>query len=196
MRYEKGHKELTRKRIVKIASRRFRKEGIDSVGLASLMSDAGLTHGGFYNHFKSKEDLVATALESALQETFIKQDRQASKAKDGEVERFVRAYLHPDHRDNPDNGCAIAATAAEIARHSESTRKIIGERIEALLTLIERKLPAALTAEQKHKTAMGVFSVMVGALQLSRITIDKEKSDQVLQNGIAAALALVANASS
>jgi len=191
VRYEKGQKELTRDRIVKNASRRFRKEGIDAVGLASLMSDVGLTHGGFYNHFKSKEDLVAAALSSALMDSFKKNEQRASKEKGGELEGFVRAYLHPSHRDNPDKGCAISAAAAEIARHPESTRKVIDERIEALLTLIERNLPAGFTEGQKRQTAVAVFSVMIGALQLARITIDKEKSDQILQSGISAALAIV-----
>ncbi len=190
MRYEKGHKELTRERIVKIASRRFRKDGIDSVGLASLMSEAGLTHGGFYNHFKSKEDLVATALGSALQDSYKKQDRQTSEENFAGLEKFVRAYLHPDHRDHPDKGCAIAATAAEIARHPEATRQVVAERIEILYALIERHLPAGLTPDQKRQTAMAVFSVMVGALQLARIATDPAASEQILQSGIAAALAL------
>ena len=193
MRYEKGHKELTRKKILEIAARRFRKEGIDAVGLASLMSDAGLTHGGFYNHFKSKEDLVAAALADAFQENLRKQEDRAPKTRDGKLEKFVRSYLHPKHRDNPDAGCAIAAAATEIARHPESTRKIIDDKIETLLTFIEENLPATFTAEEKRQTAMNIFSVMVGALQLSRITIDPEKSDQILQNGIAAALSLAAN---
>ena len=193
MRYEKGHKELTRKKILEIAARRFRKEGIDAVGLASLMSDAGLTHGGFYNHFRSKEDLVAAALADAFQENLRKQEDRAPKTRDGKLEKFVRSYLHPKHRDNPDAGCAIAAAATEIARHPESTRKIIDDKIETLLTFIEENLPATFTAEEKRQTAMNIFSVMVGALQLSRITIDPEKSDQILQNGIAAALSLAAN---
>ncbi len=194
MRYEKGHKELTRKRILEIASRRFRKEGIDAVGLASLMSDAGLTHGGFYNHFKSKEELVAAALADSFQEPAGKPNERASTEKYGALERFVRTYLHPKHRDNPDKGCAIAAAATEIARHSESTRKVIDEKIEKLLTYIGENLPTDFSAEEKRQTAMNIFSVLVGALQLSRITLDREKSDQILQGGIAAALALAAKA--
>jgi TetR/AcrR family transcriptional repressor of nem operon len=194
MRYEKGHKELTRKRILEIAARRFRKEGIDAVGLASLMSDAGLTHGGFYNHFKSKEELVAAALADSFGETLRKQEARALKTKDGKLEKFVRSYLHPKHRDNPDAGCVIAAAATEIARHPESTRKIIDGKIEMLLAFIEENLPAGSPAEERQRAATNVFSLMVGALQLSRITTDPEKSDQILQSGIAAALFLIAQA--
>lgn len=189
MRYEKGHKETTRKRIIENASRRFRKDGVDAVGLASLMADAGLTHGGFYNHFRSKEDLVAASLANALSETFDGISKVVA-ARGGGLERYVRAYLDERHRDAPDKGCAIAATAAELARRPEATRQAISEKIESFLSMIEQYLPPALQKEEKAARALAIFSLMVGALQLSRIFTDPEQSKRALEGGIAAALYL------
>lgn len=189
MRYEKGHKETTQERIVDIASRRFRRDGIDSVGVASLMSDAGLTHGGFYNHFRSKEDLVAKSLARALQTT-LKRLESGLATNTVDLETNVRAYLAPRHRDAPDRGCAIAAAAGEIARRSESTRQEISALIERLFGLIEQLLPADMPKEEKERRARAIFALEIGTLQLSRIAVDRKKSQQILQSGIEAALSL------
>src|SRR2546423_1356238 len=122
MRYEKGHKDLTRARIVKTASRKFRKNGIEAVGIAGLMADAGLTHGGFYSHFDSKETLVREAVTRALDRSRDELTRIAD-ADGGGIEKIIRTYLRPIHRDRPEHGCAAAALISELARHSQPTRK-------------------------------------------------------------------------
>lgn len=195
VRYSKAHKEATRKRIVKTASERFRRDGIDSVGLAGLMSDARLTHGGFYNHFSSKEDLVAVATANALDESF-ETLKSRVEGRDGGLEGILRAYLDPAHRDAPETGCAIAALSGELARRPEATRQAAQERIERLLGLIGETLPAKLSDDERERKAIAIFSVMMGALQLARLSSDPAQSDRCLEAGLEAALKLAGKARS
>jgi TetR/AcrR family transcriptional regulator, transcriptional repressor for nem operon len=188
MRYEKGRKDATHKRIVNVASKRFRKDGIASVGVARLMADASLTHGGFYAHFNSKEDLVREALIDALDRTRGELGR-VTCADGAGIEALVRTYLSPWHRDRPDHGCAAASLVSEVARLSRPTRVTFTERIEALINLIAEQLPMA-DQRARQKAAIGIFSMMMGALQLARAVADKNMSDQILQSGVEAALAL------
>src|SRR4029434_1177331 len=103
MRYSKDHKQATRRRILEAAGRRFKQDGIDGAGLATLMSDAGLTNGAFYAHFSSKEDLVANVLAEQLRAQHQSFDAQPSDR--AGLEAFVRAYLSPEHRDQFADGC-------------------------------------------------------------------------------------------
>jgi len=184
MRYEKGHKEATRQRIVEVAAAEFRRNGIEGIGVADLMAKAGLTHGGFYSHFKSKEELVRAALEEAA-----KKSRMRKLAEEGgSLEDIVRWYLRPEHRDLPESGCAIAALVAEVGRHSNATRKEMTGSVERLLGIIETRLPAGTC--DRRTTAVGVFSIMLGALQMARTVTDKKLSDQIREAGIKSALNL------
>src|SRR5688572_28834100 len=115
MRYEKGHKEQTRQRIVEMAARRFRKDGVDGVGLATVMSDAGLTNGAFYAHFDSKDALVKDVVDCTLQEREVALDEALEHGMDG-VAAAIEDYLSRRHRDKPEVGCPTAALVAEIAR--------------------------------------------------------------------------------
>ena len=114
MRYGKEHKQATRRRIIQTAGRRFKRDGIDGSGIATLMADAGLTNGAFYAHFASKDDLVATTLADQLREQHAILDAQTPDH--AGVEQFVRAYLSVQHRDHPDDGCPSAALLDEIGR--------------------------------------------------------------------------------
>jgi TetR/AcrR family transcriptional regulator, transcriptional repressor for nem operon len=190
MRYEKGHKQATRERVIAVAARRFRKDGIEATGIAALMKDAGLTHGGFYAHFTSKEDLVAEAAVAALQETRLLLERADQEDDDKSIEALVDAYLSPHHRDRADRGCALAAMAAEIARHSSKTRTRLDDHICDLLSSIAGRLPAKLSQQARSERAKAVFCVMLGALQLSRTIADRETSDSFLRAGRGAALSL------
>jgi AcrR family transcriptional regulator len=188
MRYQKGHKKQTRQRIVEIASQRFRKEGVASVGLASLMSDAGLTHGGFYAHFKSKEDLFREAVAAALSATTAEIERVAQQTGDG-LEDIVRGYLSERHRDQPQHGCVAASLASEVARHPKRTRRTFAARIEKVVDLIEAHLPAAGPATRRRRS-VAIFSLMMGALQLARAEPDKTQSKEILESAVEAALTL------
>jgi AcrR family transcriptional regulator len=187
MRFEKGHKEETRKRIIKVASERFRKDGVEAVGIAGLMAEAGLTHGGFYAHFESKEDLVREAMVAAMDVTRERLNRAAEPP--AGLEGLVRRYLRPSHRDTPEQGCAIAALVAEIARHEPETRAVFSGRIEAFLARIVDHLQELPKAE-RQPAAIGILGVLLGALQLSRAMTDKALSDSVLESGIQSALRL------
>ncbi len=191
-RYEKGHKAETHRRVVEIAAQRFRSEGIDGVGVASLMSDAGLTHGGFYAHFASKEALVKEALIIALGSS------SAYARKDGEeltapldLRAFIDFYLSAAHRDKPGSGCAVAALAPEAARRARATRNAFSKETQRLVARIASGLTDVGSPEERLAAAYGVFAQMVGSLQLSRTVADKALSDRLLAIGRANAARLV-----
>jgi TetR/AcrR family transcriptional repressor of nem operon len=192
MRFDKGHKEQTRRRIVETAARRFRKEGVEAVGIAGLMADAGLTHGGFYAHFASKEDLVRAALDEASAQSHARRAEvlAATPAGRQSLEALVRFYLRPTHRDTPEQGCVAAALISEIARHTPETRAAFTERLTGLLEQIAATLPSETATEEKERLAIGIFGVMLGTLQMARAVTDQALSDKILESGIAAALAL------
>src|ERR1700757_3537814 len=138
MRYEKGRKDATRKRIITVASKRFRRHGAKATGLASVMGDAGLTHGGFYAHFNSKEELLRAAVAEALDLTY---GRLARCGASGGLEAMVRDYLGEWHIAKPEQGCAFAALIPEIARCSRPTRAAVAAKLEDFFDLISEHLP-------------------------------------------------------
>ncbi len=182
MRFEKGHKAATRQRIIDAAAEKFRKDGVAAVGIAGLMGEAGLTHGGFYAHFESKEALIRDALAAAMDRTSQRLNRAGDEAG---LEGLIRTYLRRAHRDNPQNGCAIASLGPEIARHEPETREMFARRVEAFTARIAAYLPA-----EDAATAIGITGILIGTLQLARATPDNVRSDQILEAGIAAALKL------
>lgn len=196
MRYEKGHKEETRRRIVESAARRFRKDGIEATGIAGLMAEAGLTHGGFYAHFPSKDDLVRSAVDTAMKGTVADHAAAAAAARDegGDgLEIIVRRYLSRAHRDQPETGCAIASLAAELARSPAQTRAALAQDADELIALIASELSDPGATDARSRAAM-VLALMVGALQLARTTPDEAASDALLSAGRKAALALARQA--
>ena len=188
MRYAKGHKDATHQQILDVASRRFRREGIDTVGVASLMADVGLTHGGFYSHFASKEELARDAVGFALDRGREEMARAAGRAPGG-FEAVVRNYLSLLHRDRPDRGCALAAVGSELSRHPAQTRAAIAEQIEATIDLMASHLPGP-NADRNRSRAAVIFGLMVGALQLARLTRDSARSDRILADAAEAAISM------
>jgi TetR/AcrR family transcriptional regulator, transcriptional repressor for nem operon len=183
MRYEKGHKDATRERIIDVASKQFRENGVAAVGLAGIMSDAGLTNGAFYTHFESKEDLVRAVLGNAL-------DRRETKLETAAgLEVMIRDYLSRSHRDSPGRGCPTAALVAEIARHPKTTRDGFTAKVSRFIELIAAQLPAGSVGERR-RNAVAIYGMMVGTLQLARAINDKQLSDEMLESGVTAALAL------
>jgi TetR/AcrR family transcriptional regulator, transcriptional repressor for nem operon len=184
MRYEKGHKEATRRHIIDVASRQFRENGVAAAGLAGVMSAAGLTNGAFYAHFESKEDLVRAVLAEARERGLAGN----LKANAG-LEKSIRDYLGTRHRDNSGSGCPTAALAAEIARHPQETREVFTEKAGQIISLIAAQLRAGSVAERRRK-AMAIYGMMVGALQLARAVNDRKLSDEMLESAIESALML------
>src|SRR5258708_14193561 len=168
MRYEKGHKDATRQRIIDVASRQFREQGVAAVGLAGIMSDAGLTNGAFYAHFDSKEDLVRQVLSNAQRN----QMWQAVADSDAEVESAIRSYLSADHRDNPGRGCPISALAAEIARHPKPPRKPFTAKLPNIIHIIPPRHGTG-SGRQRRRKAGAIYGLMVGTLQLPPARSDK-----------------------
>jgi TetR/AcrR family transcriptional repressor of nem operon len=194
MRYDKGHKEATRQRIIEAAATRFRGEGIAAVGVANLMSDIGLTQGGFYNHFESKDDLAREAIMLAWQGTYERLRKALERAKHGGIEALIDTYLSASHRNRVAEGCVAAALSGEIARGSESLRDAFSQGTEQTTALIASALPGNLTPKQRRGIAMAVLSSLVGTLMLARAVNDPAMSDELLAQGRWAALALAESA--
>jgi AcrR family transcriptional regulator len=185
MRYDKGHKDATRQRIIEVASRQFREHGVAAAGLAGIMTEAGLTNGAFYAHFGSKEDLVREVLSHSR---FRNKLAKAAENRAG-LESAIRDYLSPSHRDNPGRGCPTSALVAEIARHPKATRDAFAAKVADVIELIAASLHAGSGAERRRK-AVAIYGLMVGTLQLARAVNDRRLSNDILQSGAGEALAL------
>lgn len=180
MRYSPEHKQQTYDRIVERAARSFRKNGIDKVSISALMADAGLTHGGFYAHFKSKEDVLVAALERALSQTFSRLGTVADTP-GGPRERIggiLGEYLSVMHRDTPERGCALAALGAEAVRAEPRCREIIADAVESGAGLLGKSMPGE--AKQNRSEALALLSMMVGAMMLARATAGSPLSTEIL----------------
>jgi TetR/AcrR family transcriptional repressor of nem operon len=188
VRYGKDHKQATKRRILETAGRRFKRDGIDGSGIATLMADAGLTNGAFYAHFTSKEDLVATAVADQLREQRASFGAQAPDR--AGVEQFVRGYLSVAHRDHPEDGCPSAALLEEIGRCTEATKRAYTDGLLVVIDDITALLAPDDPPSARAKT-LSVFALMVGTLQISRALADRQLADAVLEQGIQNALALL-----
>jgi AcrR family transcriptional regulator len=187
MRYEKGHRDATRQRILDVASRRFREDGVAAAGVAGLMADAGLTNGAFYTHFESKEHLVREVLLDVLEQR--REAMQNALESGAGLEEGLRQYLSASHRDAPGRGCPVAALAAEVARHPAKTRAAFTKKIEEIIDLIARLLPTG-RADVRRRTAIAIYGLLAGTLQLARAVNDKRLSDEMLESGLRTALSL------
>ena len=176
MRKSKEEAALTRKRIVTTAAAVFRKNGIVATGLNDLMKAAGLTHGGFYKHFESKDQLVAEACAEAL-ETLIAKLTTAGSGRPGTA---AATYLSTDHRDHPSEGCPLAAIGSELSRCDEKTRDLATTGFLKLVDIMAAQFGAAKTAEARRRALVAV-STMIGALTMSRIVSDPELSAEILR---------------
>ncbi len=186
MRYEKGRKDASRRRIMEVAAERFRGEGIAASGLTGIMSEAGLTNGAFYPHFRSKAELVRESVAAALEDqTKRLQETLAS----GGLELAISSYLSGEHRDNPAKGCAFAALLPELARQPSETRRLSAER----LLEVARQVSPALPSDTRDPEAMAIAlqAMLIGTLQLARAVQGTALSDRILAAGADAARALV-----
>lgn len=180
MRYTKEHKQETHQRIVAKAGQRFRAEGVDAVGVASLMESLGLTVGGFYAHFDSKQALVTEACSDGFAGTTAGFRALARAQSKGEhMSTVIDVYLSKRHRDVPEEGCFAAANGAELARHPIETRAGFTRQLNAWIAVIEE----ALHADGLEGDARGIASAMVGALTLARAVDDPALSDAFLESG-------------
>jgi TetR/AcrR family transcriptional regulator, transcriptional repressor for nem operon len=184
VRYEKGHKDETRQRILDVAARQFRERGTSSAGLAGIMAEAGLTNGAFYIHFESKQDLIRAVLDDALARR--EQVWRKLEDADGGLVAMIDDYLSARHRDNPGRGCPTAAMVAEVAREPAATRATFTERLATIITRMAAKVKGS-SAELREADALAIYALMVGSLQLARAVNDKRLSDKILASGASAA---------
>ena len=190
MRYGKDHKQATRQRIVEAAGRRFKQDGIDGAGVATVMSDAGLTNGAFYGHFRSKEDLVANVLADQLRAQRQSFDAQSSDR--AGLEAFIRAYLSPEHRDQSADGCPSAALIDEIVRRPPATKRVFTDELAATMNDIASRLDPT-DVEAARADALALFGFMLGTLQLARALTDRDLSDQLLARSVETAMKLLSD---
>ena len=188
VRYGKEHKLATRQRIIETAGRRLKRDGIDGSGVATLMADAGLTNGAFYAHFASKEDLVTAAVSEQLHE----QREWLATVAPGRagIEQMVREYLSPGHRDNREEGCPSAALLDEIGRCADQTKRAYTDSVLAFTDDIAARLSPHDPQSARTKI-LSVYALMVGTLQLSRALADRQLADDILEQGIRNALAVL-----
>ena len=182
MGHSRAKKEKTHKRIVSIASKRFRENGLAGVGIADLMKEAGLTVGGFYKHFKSRDALVAEAVGAALGTW----ERQVAAAASGgppvTYASLVKEYLSETHRKHPGTGCPVAALTGDISRSDKRTRALVTGNIRDNIQLLERLIG---DTDPKNKSsarpqAVLAYCALVGALGVARAVSDKPLSREIL----------------
>ena len=180
MRYRPEHKAEIRQKIVSDASRRVRAEGLTGAAVSAVMRDAGLTHGGFYKHFESKDELLLESLGEAFREMAECLARAAEESRPGTAwKTVVKAYLSPEHCDHPESGCPLAALAPELARANPAMKvQILGE----LTKYKDRMIPfmPGRRVADRERNFVAIFSTMVGAISIARILPDRAARAMVL----------------
>jgi TetR/AcrR family transcriptional repressor of nem operon len=181
MRYDSEHKERTRARVLKEAAKAIRAEGPHRVGVAGMMAKAGLTHGGFYAHFSSKDDLVVAAMSQMFDEASAKFDRlTAGKPPAAALLAYIDFYLSRQHRDARDTGCPLPSLSADLPRLGVSARQQFAAGVAGLTARIAGLL-SALGRSDAEVLANSALAEMVGALSLARGVADPKQSDAIIR---------------
>ncbi len=180
MKVTRAQSEENRQVVINTASQLFRERGFDGIGLNDLMNAAGLTHGGFYKKFKSKDDLAAQACTRALDKSRVKWARVIARAKGNPFAAIVRHYLSDRHRDDLGDGCAFAALSPDAARHGPALRQVFETEIEAHLDLLDSLLSATPDAKTRDRS-IAALSTMIGALIISRVVNNPALSERFLK---------------
>lgn len=189
VRYTKEHKQQTRQRIIATAGRRLKRDGIDGSGVATLMKDADLTNGAFYAHFESKDSLVAEAVTDQLHTLNANIVELAEPGPAG-LEQLMRWYLSAHHRDNPGDGCPNAALLDEIGRSADAIRQAYTDGVLVVIDGLAARMAPEDPPSARVK-ALSLLGLLAGTLQLSRALTDRQLSDDLLEQGLRNALALV-----
>ena len=183
MRVSRAEAAQNRERIIEVAAKLFRERGFDGVGVADLMKSAGLTHGGVYGHFASKEDLMAQACARAMEGSLGVLQQAAEHSGENAFAAVATAYLSPAHRDQPNEGCVLAALGAEAARRGSPVRGAFTQGVRSVVDALTRLAPGKSKRLQRER-ALATVASMVGALVLARAVDDAELSDEVLQSAL------------
>jgi len=172
-----SRKEATHDRIVETAARAIRRSGFGGVGVADIMKEAGLTHGGFYAHFESREGMLAEAADRAGAHGMARLARVAAAAPpEKALEAMLRAYLSTEHVESAESGCAVAALGSEMPRQAPKLRQVVTRRIKEMIDLFARHSPDW-GKPGAHERALVTFATVLGALVLARAVDDRKLSD-------------------
>jgi TetR/AcrR family transcriptional repressor of nem operon len=179
--HSRAEKAQSRERILAAAAVRIRESGLDSISVGEIMKSVNLTHGGFYGHFASRAELIAAALERALEEGGKASAMHASHAGKATVKSIVNAYLSPAHRDHPSTGCAIPSLAAEAARAEPAVKSIMADQLRAAIATMEQAYGGGeVESDGADQFAVTALATMIGAMTIARVLGDDPRSDQVL----------------
>lgn len=177
MGHSQADKARSRERILEVAAAQLREFGLDGVSIGDLMKAVDLTHGGFYGHFASRDDLVAAALDKALTDGQASAIRSSSAKGKRTLKSVANSYLSKVHRDNPDSGCAVAALSGDVARSNDQNREIMSKHLARYFDNMQNVMGDTGSRE----LAISLMCMMVGAVTLSRVTTDASRSDEILQ---------------
>jgi TetR/AcrR family transcriptional repressor of nem operon len=181
MRYDTEHKARTKEKVLREAANAIREEGPDRIGVAALMAKAGLTHGGFYAHFDSKDDLIAQAITQMFEERYENViARMEGKPAAEQLDAFIDSYLSARHRDDPSRGCPIPTLSGELARMPDIARQRFADGSERMAKWFATLLKEIGVAEPRDLAA-SIMAEMVGAVALSRVVAEPAKSNRVLK---------------
>ena len=181
MRYDAEHKQRTHEKVVKAAAQAIRAKGPDGVAVAGIMAQAGLTHGGFYAHFASKDDLVAAAIDQMFSESRTRLIRETeNRAPRVALSSYLDFYLSTAHRDARRSGCPLAALSSDLPRMSNKARAAFASGRQRLVQSLG-KLLGELDYEASIDAAQSMYAEMLGALSLARIEPDEKSSDAILR---------------
>jgi TetR/AcrR family transcriptional regulator, transcriptional repressor for nem operon len=172
-------KAASHERIVTAAAARVRRDGVAGISVAELMSEAGLTHGGFYRHFASRDELIAEAVEAALAHGSRRTDAAAELGGIPALTAIIDGYLSQLHRDKPESGCAVAALPSDVARGDQRTRDAYTAQVQRYLDLLDALLPED-DRGVRRDDALLTLAALVGAVSLARAVADGELSDEIL----------------
>jgi TetR/AcrR family transcriptional repressor of nem operon len=168
-----------RERIVEAAAQLFRERGFDGIGVADLMNEAGLTHGGFYGHFSSKDDLIAEASARALTRSLALLSDLAERAPDDPLSAIAGAYLNNKHRDEPGTGCVLAALGSDLSRQGPGVRRAVTDHMRSAVELLTKLIPGRSRAVRRQK-AISTYATLVGAMVIARAVDNRELSQEIL----------------
>ena len=182
MRVSREQAAYNRERIVEAAARLFRERGFDGIGVADLMKEAGLTHGGFYGHFSSKDDLIAEASTRALARSLAIWGKLAERAHDDPLSAIAGAYLTSRHRDDPGTGCFLAALGPDVSRQGPAVRRAVTHHVRSAFELLTKLVRGKSKAARRQK-AISMYATLVGAMVMARAVDDRVLSQEILDAG-------------
>jgi TetR/AcrR family transcriptional repressor of nem operon len=185
-------KAASHDRILDIAAAQLRRSGVDSVAVAELMKEAGLTHGGFYRHFNSRDVLITEAAQRALSQGSARAIAAADLGGKRGYMAVVNGYLSAQHRDHPESGCAVATSAQDVARIGGAARAAYSQQVREYLTVLEGLIDKQGSPAGRREAVL-TLSVLVGALSMARAIDDPALSEQILADAAAALTDLIAD---